>query len=54
MLIHIPGFSSVPQGAVAGGAGQPGHFQSRACPGISVMHVNPVKPGTGVPFYTIR
>jgi Protein of unknown function (DUF4232) len=32
----------------------PDPFQSRACPGISVMHVNPVKPGTGVSFYTIR
>jgi Protein of unknown function (DUF4232) len=29
-------------------------FQSRACPGKSVMHVNPVRPGAGVPFYTIR
>ena len=32
----------------------PDPFQSRACPGKSVMHVAPVRPGTGVPFYTIR
>jgi len=30
----------------------PDPFQSRACPGMSVMHVDPVKPGAGVPFYT--
>ena len=30
----------------------PDPFQSRACPGKSVMHVNPVRPGVGVPFYT--
>ena len=32
----------------------PDPFQSRACPGKSVIHVAPVRPGTGVPFYTIR
>jgi hypothetical protein len=32
----------------------PDPFQSRACPGVSVMQVAPVKPGVGVPFYTIR
>jgi hypothetical protein len=32
----------------------PDPYQSLACPGKSVMHVNPVRPGTGVPFYTIR
>ena len=32
----------------------PAPFQSRACPGKSVMQVNPVRPGAGVPFYTIR
>jgi len=31
----------------------PDPFQSLACPGKSVMQVNPVKPGVGVPFYTI-
>ena len=30
----------------------PDPLQSRACPGKSVMHVNTVRPGTGVPFYT--
>ena len=30
----------------------PDPFQSRACPGMSVMQVAPVKPGAGVPFYT--
>jgi len=30
----------------------PDPFQSRARPGMSVMHVAPVKPGAGVPFYT--
>ncbi len=30
----------------------PDPFQSFACPGKSVMQVNPVKPGVGVPFYT--
>ena len=29
-------------------------LMARACPGMSVMHVNPVRPGVGVPFYTIR
>jgi hypothetical protein len=29
----------------------PDPFLSRACPGTSVMHVNPVRPGAGVPFY---
>ena len=27
----------------------PDPFQSRACPGMSVMHVAPVRPGAGVP-----
>jgi Protein of unknown function (DUF4232) len=31
----------------------PDPFQSLACPGKSVMRVNPVKTGVGVPFYTI-
>jgi hypothetical protein len=31
----------------------PDPFQSEACPGKSVMQANPVKAGTGVPFYTI-
>jgi len=30
----------------------PDPFQSFACPGKSVMQVNSVKPGVGVPFYT--
>jgi hypothetical protein len=32
----------------------PDPLQSRACPGKSVMHVGPIRPGVGVPFYTIR
>ena len=32
----------------------PDPFQPRACPGKSVMYVGPVRPGVGVPFYTIR
>ena len=43
--------------AVAGGGQRtafPDPYQSRACPGKSVMHINPVRPGVGVPFYTIR
>jgi len=31
----------------------PDPFQSSACPGKSVMQVNPVKAGVGVPFHTI-
>lgn len=30
----------------------PDPYQSRACPGKSVMGVGPVRPGVGVPFYT--
>ena len=32
----------------------PDPYPSRACPGKSVMGVGPVRPGVGVPFYTIR